>query len=292
VTIQGYLRFLTLAWISALSALSQERGRCWDVVKDERVLWAAFPNAPGEPDGTGTDWGMVSASRLQTALKWLRLQVPISVCLDKRPNSSAAYRETSPRPGAPVSVISALTVTISIVGDGTLLARRSWKAGLPPSVVVHRDPPATISPFANEDSLLADLWGQKASVEWLVKNGADVNGKDEFGDTPLHWASMSDHTDGVKLLLANGANVNAKDNYGTTPLYNAAAACQKATTELLVVNGADVNASRAVSSVTASGLEKGQATPLRRAEYSAQTDDRRMRSRCQDVVALLRKHGG
>jgi len=32
-------------------------------------------------------------------------------------------------------------------------------------------------------------WGYKEIVELLLVNGADVNAKDEFGDTPLDWAA-------------------------------------------------------------------------------------------------------
>ena len=56
------------------------------------------------------------------------------------------------------------------------------------------------------------------NVKLLLKNGADVNTRDEQDMTALMWASERGHTEMVKLLLENGAHVNAKDVYGYTAL--------------------------------------------------------------------------
>ena len=59
-----------------------------------------------------------------------------------------------------------------------------------------------------------------AIVEYLVDNGAAVNG----GDTPpLTWATRNDFCGGdiCKILLARGALVNAKDATGASPLVHA-----------------------------------------------------------------------
>eukprot|EP00922_Rhytidocystis_sp_ex-Travisia-forbesii_P026035 GHVS01038158.1.p1 GENE.GHVS01038158.1~~GHVS01038158.1.p1 ORF type:complete len:190 (+),score=30.66 GHVS01038158.1:238-807(+) len=44
------------------------------------------------------------------------------------------------------------------------------------------------------------------------------------GATPLHYAAAKGHIDVVKLLCTEGANLNARDKYGNTPLTKAAAA--------------------------------------------------------------------
>ena len=46
-----------------------------------------------------------------------------------------------------------------------------------------------------------------------------VFSKDNKGKTPLHWAALSGHKDVVELLLASKAEVNAKNNDGQTPLH-------------------------------------------------------------------------
>ena len=58
----------------------------------------------------------------------------------------------------------------------------------------------------------------------LIDRGADVNGKDALGHTPLHALVLctEDGTtvsaDVVAVLIENGADVNATDNQGKTPL--------------------------------------------------------------------------
>jgi ankyrin repeat protein len=55
-------------------------------------------------------------------------------------------------------------------------------------------------------------------AELLLKNKADVNARNDFGDTPLHAAAMWGHQGVAELLLANGADVNARDKFDNMPL--------------------------------------------------------------------------
>ena len=48
---------------------------------------------------------------------------------------------------------------------------------------------------------------------------ADPNARARFDMTPLHWAADAGHKDVAELLLANKADVNAKNNRGETPLF-------------------------------------------------------------------------
>jgi ankyrin repeat protein len=56
----------------------------------------------------------------------------------------------------------------------------------------------------------------------LLANKADVNAKDDGGQTPLHGAAAEGHKDVVELLVANKAEINAETNLGATPLALAA----------------------------------------------------------------------
>ncbi|PWF94171.1 Ankyrin repeat protein [Spiroplasma poulsonii] len=55
-------------------------------------------------------------------------------------------------------------------------------------------------------------------VKLLIENGAEINHKNQFGNTPLILASQNGHTEIVKLLIENGAKINHKNQFGNTPL--------------------------------------------------------------------------
>ena len=76
-------------------------------------------------------------------------------------------------------------------------------------------------------------------VDFLIKNGAEVDAKDENGRTPLHVASNINNLQIVELLTRNGAKVDAKDKNGRTPLLGTD---DLEIVKLLLRAGADVNA--------------------------------------------------
>ena len=61
------------------------------------------------------------------------------------------------------------------------------------------------------------LHGQTEVVQFLIKNGADVNIKSGDGATPLHSAAFLGRVDVAKLLLENSADIKARNNDGATP---------------------------------------------------------------------------
>ena len=58
-------------------------------------------------------------------------------------------------------------------------------------------------------------------VQFLVSEGADVNAKNDSGETPLHFAAeRRNDIENVKFLVSQGADVNAKGGEeGKTPLH-------------------------------------------------------------------------
>jgi ankyrin repeat protein len=56
-------------------------------------------------------------------------------------------------------------------------------------------------------------------IFWLVKHGANVNHRENGGETPLmNCASSRDSLAAMRLLIANGARVNDRDDAGKTVL--------------------------------------------------------------------------
>jgi ankyrin repeat protein len=68
-------------------------------------------------------------------------------------------------------------------------------------------------------------------------NGADLNAKDNDGETALHEASKWDHQDIVKFLIDKDADVNAKASDGRKPIEIAIASGNTAIAELLKAHG-------------------------------------------------------
>lgn len=77
----------------------------------------------------------------------------------------------------------------------------------------------------------------------LLEAGADVNRTDKSGVSPLHYASMSGHSDVVSLLLKHGANPNLPTTADIlkkwTPLHCAVKGDRSEVVALLLASGGD-----------------------------------------------------
>lgn len=103
----------------------------------------------------------------------------------------------------------------------------------------------TASAYAADDSALFAAikeWNM-GTVEALLAGGANVNARNEYGETPLHMAAFSGSYDIAELLLAKGADISARTDSGSfTVLYYAVDSGSYDIAELLLSKGADVNA--------------------------------------------------
>ena len=84
--------------------------------------------------------------------------------------------------------------------------------------------------------------GDLAKVKALIAARADVNAKNNVGDTALMMASGFGHLEVVQALLAAKADMNAKRNDGDTALMFASGNGRLEVVRALLAAGADVNA--------------------------------------------------
>src|SRR5436190_4297894 len=79
----------------------------------------------------------------------------------------------------------------------------------------------------------------RAAIRALVKERADVNGRQPDGATALHWATHWADLETVTVLLAAGADANAANDFGVTPLSMACETANAAIVDALLRAGAN-----------------------------------------------------
>jgi ankyrin repeat protein/tetratricopeptide (TPR) repeat protein len=93
----------------------------------------------------------------------------------------------------------------------------------------------------NQQLLDAAENGQIQKLKKVIAQGADVNFKNKYKETPLILACWKGHSACVKTLLDNGAKVNLRNSNGTPALGPATQAGHLKIIELLLAAGAPVN---------------------------------------------------
>lgn len=65
---------------------------------------------------------------------------------------------------------------------------------------------------------IASMEGYIDIIQLLITHGADINYKNEFGDTPLMAATFNGHEEAACFLIDAGADIDQRDNLGNTAL--------------------------------------------------------------------------
>ena len=87
----------------------------------------------------------------------------------------------------------------------------------PTEPVAKKDKPAEWK-AATEENWDVATRGNTKLIKQLLEDGMDVDLTDKEGLTALYRAAHNDQKETVSLLLSNGANVNIRDKFGNTPL--------------------------------------------------------------------------
>lgn len=92
-----------------------------------------------------------------------------------------------------------------------------------------------------EDLMKAAERGETATVLRLLEEGADINGTDAQGRTPVMAATYRNRVDTVRALIEAGADLNVRDHRQDNPLLYAGAAGLLDIVKLVVQAGADTS---------------------------------------------------
>ena len=88
--------------------------------------------------------------------------------------------------------------------------------------------------------------GDTAATKIFLSKGADVNAKNESGNSALYLATTVGKTDLIQFLLKKGAKINQKNMNGETALAEAIGSRRASAVKILLDNGADINAKNEV----------------------------------------------
>jgi ankyrin repeat protein len=119
-------------------------------------------------------------------------------------------------------------------------------AAAPPAPAAPRAAPQPAAPAApaadtyaarTKQLLEAAEKGRISQILELLQKGANVNDKDDDGQTALHKAAARGHKSALVALLAMGADMGERDAKGRTPLMSAAEAGNAEVVTLLVTPG-------------------------------------------------------
>lgn len=117
------------------------------------------------------------------------------------------------------------------------------------------------------------------NVDCLLLNGADPKVADPRGETALHYALFTDHTEVIDSLIKHGADVNAQTESGYTPLHNAVFQKNPKATFLLLRAGADITL-----------VDQNEKTALRHIrEINAQGHSRTVNGVCVEYMLVARE---
>jgi ankyrin repeat protein len=113
-------------------------------------------------------------------------------------------------------------------------------------------------------------------ITFLIENGANVNDKDQIGQTPLIVATQHGCKKLVEILIGAGADIHERNEFGQSAIITAAQENQLEIARFLIDSGANVNISDAEGETPythALQIHRGKQTELSELFLNHMTDD-------------------
>ena len=98
------------------------------------------------------------------------------------------------------------------------------------------------SGILDENLRLAAEEGNVLRIERLLNRGADIEGRDDYGESALMYAAAADKVTVLEALIDRGAEVDGRNVHGAAALMLASSAGALGSIEILLNRGADINA--------------------------------------------------
>ena len=105
--------------------------------------------------------------------------------------------------------------------------------------------------------LAAVVAGDVNGIQAEIEKGADVNGTDEEGRTPLFYVVQAGDLKVATMLIQRGARVNVMTASGETPLTEAVAGSSIELVQVLLKSGANPNEADPSGTVLHVAIERG-----------------------------------
>jgi hypothetical protein len=224
-------------WLDALTPpLERHLARLCDSVK--ALLSRQYETRHDAPQETGPTVADAAASDSQSAEQNASM------------NSAVGVRAASGKIRLWIGAGVILAVVAAVFAYVTF---RDHPASQPAEPAASGGSPGAAPAFINVNSelLSAASSGDTALAARLLGQGAQIDTKNNQGDTPLMLATRSGKIDTARLLIEKGANLEAKNNVGETALIAACTEGNSDIAQLLVEKGAATDA-----------RDEGGATPL------------------------------
>lgn len=101
---------------------------------------------------------------------------------------------------------------------GAEVLRRYKDEELPAFVGIFLQDVNQVGNFGDRPLHVASVRGDLDEIAALISAGADVNAPGDLANTPLHEAVSQEHLSAIQFLLNSGASPNMKNEFGQTPL--------------------------------------------------------------------------